>query len=466
MKFFWFCSKGFIRICPALVCFLWSGILVIRAADLYVTTNGTGDGSSWANATNSIQGAIDTISGSYNTNTVWVSNGVYQTSGVTNYPTGTLLTNRVAIYKAITVRSANNDPTNTIIKGAWASDGSTNGPDSVRCVYMFAGSSLIGFTLTNGSTLVSGFGGAGVYAEGIANCLISNCIIVGNAADFVNLTYAGGVRYGTVKNCIVAGNMAQSAGGVYYSKVFDSRILNNSGASYSGGGAGTGCLLSNCTLSGNSGKVGSGGAYQSTLINCTLSNNYGYGGSGGGANACILTNCVLIDNYSLSGGGAAASTLYNCLVAGNSVTGAWNSGGGGTYGGTLYNCTVVSNYTSYTTGGSGGGGGVATGRMYNCIVYFNIAFTNNNCHNMMGATNCCTTPAISGDGNITGNPMFVNTNAGNYRLAEYSPCINTGTNQDWMTNAVDLDGRIRIRYGRVDMGAYEHLYKGTIFSVY
>ena len=47
------------------------------AADLYVATNGTGDGSDWANATNSIQGAIDAISGAYTTNTVWVSNGVY-----------------------------------------------------------------------------------------------------------------------------------------------------------------------------------------------------------------------------------------------------------------------------------------------------------------------------------------------------------------------------------------------------
>ncbi len=58
--------------------------------------------------------------------------------------------------------------------------------------------------------------------------------------------------------------------------------------------------------------------------------------------------------------------------------------------------------------------------------------------------------------------------AGNYRLNANSPCVNTGSNQDWMTNAVDLDGNRRIdRFsGRVDMGAYELFPKGTIFSIW
>jgi hypothetical protein len=63
-------------------------------------------------------------------------------------------------------------------------------------------------------------------------------------------------------------------------------------------------------------------------------------------------------------------------------------------------------------------------------------------------------------GNITNEPMFVDTNTANYRLQLDSPCINTGTNQDWMIGATDMDGNPRIRRGRVDMGAYESDYWG------
>lgn len=53
--------------------------------------------------------------------------------------------------------------------------------------------------------------------------------------------------------------------------------------------------------------------------------------------------------------------------------------------------------------------------------------------------------------------------ADNWRLNPNSPGFNAGTNQSWMTNALDLDGRIRIRYWVVDMGAYEGIYEGTIY---
>mgnify|MGYP003596150825 CR=1 FL=1 len=42
--------------------------------------------------------------------------------------------------------------------------------------------------------------------------------------------------------------------------------------------------------------------------------------------------------------------------------------------------------------------------------------------------------------------------------------INAGMNQGWMTNAFDLDGRARIRYGTVDMGAYEKIHNATIYN--
>ena len=87
-------------------------------------------------------------------------------------------------------------------------------------------------------------------------------------------------------------------------------------------------------------------------------------------------------------------------------------------------------------------------------------------------TNCCFgdtngIPNWNINGNITNNPIFAGATNYNYRLGANSPCINAGANTlSWMTNGVDLDGSRRIRYGIVDIGAYEHFYKGSIFYVH
>ncbi|MBU4365630.1 MAG: hypothetical protein L6437_02760, partial [Kiritimatiellae bacterium] len=137
------------------------------------------------------------------------------------------------------------------------------------------------------------------------------------------------------------------------------------------------------------------------------------------------------------------------------------------------NCTFVGNLAA--TNGGGVIGGTLT--LNNCIVYFNHAgVAESNWSGAVSFTNCCTTTAAVdwASGNITGDPMFVDKGSnygtshviGNYRLSPNSPCINAGTNQSWMTTGVDLDGMMRIRYGTVDIGAYERLNKGAIFSVH
>ena len=63
-------------------------------------------------------------------------------------------------------------------------------------------------------------------------------------------------------------------------------------------------------------------------------------------------------------------------------------------------------------------------------------------------------------------PKFKDFAGGNYRLSGNSPCVNRGSNETWMTGAFDLDSRIRIRYGTVDMGAYERLNPGTIYTIW
>ncbi len=445
-----------------------------RAADWYVATNGTGQGTNgWADATNSLQGAVDNPLVT-NGVTIWVSNGVYGAGGITNNPAGSILTNRLAITKAITVRSKDNDPTNTIIKGAW-DPAATNGPAAVRCVYMIAGSSLIGFTLTNGATLTSisyNMPGGGVYCPSTSP-VISNCIITGNSA----YSAGGGAYYGTLRNCTLAGNFAW----------------------VSGGGGAYNSVLTNCALIGNyvfySGSIIGGGAAYSTLYNCTLTSNRAIVGNshGGAAAQSALYNCILTGNSAVTRGGATfrCTPLYNCIVTGNSAGegggGVWGdstgiqnlyslyncmlSGNSGGYGGgarymSLYNCTVAGNSAATA------GGGVSDCTMYNSVVYLNTAPSGSNWYGAVSFTNSCTASNVPGwaAGNIAADPVFINSGAGNYRLAARSSCVNAGTNYSWMTDSndvrsKDLDGRQRLRYGVVDMGAYEHIRAGTIYGV-
>jgi hypothetical protein len=397
---------------------LGAGILALIIAmpslavtNYYVATNGPGGAfTNWATAASNIQDAIDrTLAG----DVVWVSNGVYNTGGITNaggYPSSdAALTNRVMIFKAITVRSANNDPIHTVIVGA-----GPKGPAAVRCVYMIANSSLIGFTLTNGATLSStGLGnfdrvGGGVCSSTIS-LIISNCVITGNSAG----DSGGGAYCGTLYNCL---------------------------------------LFTNSSIYG-------GGARNSTLYNCTVVSNTAPSGLGGGVNNCIMYNCLIIGNAAIgnAGGGVVNGSLYNCTVVGNSAT-----FGGGVADGSLYNCTVVGNSATF-------GNGVYGGKFFNCIVYFNGSVNWYDTTSIF--TNSCTYPTqttwIAENMNITNDPVFVAKNYGNYRLSQGSPCINAGLNQSWMNVAVDLDGHSRIdRFsGMVDMGCYEYLNSGMLIMV-
>ena len=212
----------------------------------------------------------------------------------------------------------------------------------------------------------------------------------------------------------------------------------------SGGGAWceTSGVLSNCVLSDNSASVG-GGSYGGTLNNCTLTGNLAF--DGGGSYYGILNNCTLTSNSASVGGGSYGGTLNNCVMSGNSAS--WL--GGGSYYGILNNCTLSGNSAGF-------GGGSYGGTLNNCIVYYNGPAATGGPNFYDSTLNySCTTPNPSGSGNITSEPQFVNAAAGDYRLLPSSPCIDTGINQDGMSDTTDLAGNPRIINGRVDMGAYE-----------
>ena len=193
---------------------------------------------------------------------------------------------------------------------------------------------------------------------------------------------------------------------------------------YSGGGAycETAAVIKNCIIT-----------------HCTAS-------WGGGVYHGTMHNSIFTRNTGSIGGAAYSATLYNCLITYNTA-----SQGGGVHISTLHNCTVAQNNASSH------GGGVRDSTAYNSIVYFNTAGTGPD-HWGFVSHYSCTTPGawLSGSHTITNNPAFID-NETDFHLHTTSPCINTGTNLAWMTDATDLDGHDRIFGGRVDMGCYEFI---------
>jgi hypothetical protein len=254
----------------------------LATAEHYVDLNSTNPISpylGWATAATNIQDAVITAASG---DTVLVTNGIYQYGGISI--TGS---NRVYVFNPVTVQSVNG-PAVTVIKG-YQVPGTTNGANAVRCVYLNNGTTLSGFTLTNGATPNFGFGG-GVYCQS-TNCLVTNCVITGNAS------YDGGAGayYGTLRNCALIENIAPSNGW--------------------GGGANNSTLV-NCLVAGNfAGYIG-GGAVNSTLINCTVVSNVAaaYAGSIWGS---TLQNCIVYYNssYYTNADTSSGYSFSNCCVS-------------------------------------------------------------------------------------------------------------------------------------------------------
>ena len=299
-----------------------------------------------------------------------------------------------------------------------------------------------GTTTISGLTIAGGQAelGGGVYCTGgtINNCVITNNQAIGDQPN------GGGVYCdgGTVRYCVISGNSVTSTnsnhyaafaqgGGIYavgQSQIHHSAVINNMLTGYYAYGAG---------INANNGSV----------LNCTVSGNTAYGhwyASGGGV---YMT-------------GNAGGLVRNCLLSGNNAHTDyggtnWASGGGVYFfgGGTLESSTMSGNTVNGDI--SNGGGLTYGGQIRNTIIYGNTAATDPNYYldQYAPATfdHCDSTPLPPGTGNIASDPDFVN----GYHLGAGSPCIDTGTNQAWMTTATDLDGNLRIANGIVDMGAFE-----------
>lgn len=455
------------------------------AADRFVDRNNPAPESpfiAWAKAATNIQDAVNAADPG---DTIWVTNGVYDGGyGLVNMDS----TTRVAITKALVLRSVNGPAVTTI-----------SGEDPIgriRCVYLTNGAQLIGFTLQNGAAQIfSGpnfqKSGGGIYSE--PGAIVSNCVVIGGYAvslgggacgngmyfdtqfisnsanhgggtcsgtftrcSFSNNSatwYGGGVRAGQYVECRLDNNQAREGGGAYQAELTNCWLAGNA-ATNLGGGA-TRSTLNNCTLARNSCQAVGGGLSYSIFNACCLSNNTATT-NGGGAYGCTGLYSVITYNQAYDGGGTYLGLYSNCLYTYNWV----NASGGGAYNCELYHCTMSTNT------GNSGGGGAKYGTVRDCIAYYNRGGTDVS-RNLSGATvsYSCSMPLAAGEGNITNAPLFVDAPAGNYRLQPDSPGIDGGLPE--AAGAPDMDGTPRPLDGDndgvaiADMGCFEYVHPGA-----
>jgi hypothetical protein len=352
-------------------------------------------------------------------------------------------------------------------------------------------------TISENSCMIGGPWGGGGLCD--CNGTIESNVITQNRAD-----RGGGLLYcnGTIQENNITGNSAldyhSEGGGLAWC---DGAIRNNTISDNwaEGWGSGLYCcdgIIEENMISGNTATYDGGAMYS---CNGRVENNVITANSamyhGGAFSYCdgVIRGNVITDNSApFHGGGlhCCDGTIENNLVSGNSADlggGLYECGGtirnnavvcnsADRYGGGLFRCNagIINNTIATNSAGRQGGGLYdCRGTVRNCIIWGNWAEEGPQIYvygSWKPTHSCIEDWTAGGEGNISKNPRFLDPDGpdddpetygdNDYRLADASPCIDAGVNEDSMWGSVDLDSRPRILCGAssltVDMGAYEY----------
>ncbi|MBQ6915284.1 MAG: hypothetical protein IJQ65_06145, partial [Kiritimatiellae bacterium] len=345
-----------------------------------------------------------------------------------------------------------------------------------------------------------------------------DCRTAGSVLTVTNCTFAG--------NSACLGGGLDAVGDVEVSCV-DCKFLGNTAKGHGGGlrlATTAKVRIDGCVFDGNNttdekydgeaDNAGGGGVFVQTQSgdgfvgisnsvfrdNITKSRGGGFGHTWKASVYGEVVNCRFIGNSSYRQGGGMVLReeapradrpflIRNCLFAFNTSTCTSSSldcSGAGlhfvSYGNPILDsCTIVAN----NSGQSKCSGGIHHrwgGTVTNCIVAFNtkagtaetgtgwcLVDPNNTSVLVPSAyVNSCAWPAAEGaflaaNGCLNANPQFRDAAHGDFTLKAASPCRDAGVSESWMTGAVDLAGRQRVRGRYVDMGAYEYFPCGCLF---
>ena len=386
---------------------------------IYVSEDGTGNGSSWSNATDKLQFASALSSGGGTK--VWVKAGTYY--GDTTDPEGAFyVTPSNRVYGGF---EGNEAPDFDLSQRDFERNPTILDGQGERRVLMqeqaFTSATLSvwdGFTIQNGAI---GSGG-GAYLNNYIT--LSNCKIINNMATMfgggVYINSTGGVSRVTLQNCVIADNGASMGGGV----------CDRIGADYA-----------NCRISNNIASTKGGGLY---LYNNTEPK---------------LKNCVINNNTAKNAGGIYARgkfTAINCNfvmnLATESIGGIYHENSHNKYS----NCIVWGNEANGTPNQFSG----PSDFEYSAVCGIVNGTENHNIPN----ENDGEEPGVFVRFNQTAEGAGANYHNDNWSLQPHSICLNAGKPNTTGIGATDIAGNPRIQKGRVDIGAYENCASLTLIE--
>ncbi len=229
---------------------------------VYIRQGGTGDGSSWANATGYLQRAIS-VAG---VTQVWVAKGTYQPRSGQSF----IMRQGVAIYGGF----PDNDDHADMDDRNWSTHAATlkgNGSSVIKNEdnALTAADILDGFTITGGATFQYG---GGIYNYN-SSPVYTNLVITANSA-------------------YVGGGIAIYEGAAPH--LINVRISGNTAASGGGGVNASSPLLTNVTISGNFASIiGGGGEWVDIFGTAVIRNSIIYGGGVAGDPLIDIQNSLV-----------------------------------------------------------------------------------------------------------------------------------------------------------------------------
>ena len=377
---------------------------------IYVSENGSGDGSSWDNATNKLHFASALSSGG--STRVWVKTGTYY--GDTNDTEGAFYispNNRVyggfegneAPDFDLSLRDFDKFP--TILDGQGA-----------RRVLLqdqaFTSATMPiwdGFTIQNGAI----GSGAGAYLNNYVT--LNNCTIINNTATMygggIYINSTGGTAHVTLNNCCITDNSASMGGGV----------CDRVGADYN-----------NCRISNNTATTKGGGIYlynntEPTLKNCIISNNSAKNAGGMYARGKFTAyNCDFVMNLATESIGGVYheerhNKYINCILWGNKADGQPSQMDG------------ISDFEYCAVQGGVEGTEIID----------------------LPAANNGDEPGVFVRFNHPAQGAGADYHNENWSLNSRSICLNAGKPYTTGLGNTDIAGNLRLQKGRVEIGAYE-----------